>query len=447
MQQILYLPRNGCALHGSLQTLLGLKGVVPVVHGTAGCAYQNYLAAHSGAAGENSLYAEAVPGTAMQERHIIFGGASRLREQIKNVVKVVEGTLYVVLNSCPSAMVGDDVDAMCREAQEQGTLVVDSLSAGFHGDVHYGYGKVLSDLFGSLEKILGLNPVLEGEQASKADFPVVNVFGILPKRDVYYKGDIAEIARLLSGANLCANTFFNAEAALPQLARAKNAALSIVFGRWGLEAAQKLESLYGVPYLQLESVPIGIEASKEFLIAVAEKLAFSQEQHSTLEEFLEREAKRYRYYLSSLTEILYELHAGRKVAIVADESRVRSYERFLRETFGAKVQTAVITDFFATETDTEDDERKKLGGIAENLYFTQDSSEINRLLSFDESDVILASSLEASAAENRETPLLPVSYPIAGFAALTKTHVGINGALTLAEEYVQSLYKKNGNRI
>ena len=117
MQNILKTPRNGCALQGSLQTLQEIKGVIPVIHSTQGCAYQNYLANNCAGFGNSFITTEELPGTNMQERHIIFGGASRLREQIKNTLKVIDGKLYVVLNSCPSAMVGDDVDAMVRESQ------------------------------------------------------------------------------------------------------------------------------------------------------------------------------------------------------------------------------------------------------------------------------------------------------------------------------------------
>ena len=151
MQKILKNPRNGCAFQGALQTIQAIKNAVPVVHSTAGCAYQSYLAGLASAA--PFIRTDEVPGTNMQERHIIFGGASRLREQIKNTLKVIDGKLYVVLNSCPSAMVGDDVDAMVREVQEQGEKVIDGLSAGFHGDVHYGYQQILTEIFQNLPKI------------------------------------------------------------------------------------------------------------------------------------------------------------------------------------------------------------------------------------------------------------------------------------------------------
>ncbi len=37
MADIIKNPRNGCALHGALQTVQEIDGVVPVVHANAGC--------------------------------------------------------------------------------------------------------------------------------------------------------------------------------------------------------------------------------------------------------------------------------------------------------------------------------------------------------------------------------------------------------------------------
>ena len=142
-----YKPRNGCALHGAVSTIEEIRGVVPIVHSNQGCAVQNYLANKTSGAGANIVEGFSLPGTTVQERHVIFGGASRLREQIKNTVKVINGDLYVVLNSCESAMVGDDIDAMTKESFEQGEHILDSILAGFNGDNHVGYAQVLTDIF------------------------------------------------------------------------------------------------------------------------------------------------------------------------------------------------------------------------------------------------------------------------------------------------------------
>ena len=182
-------PRNGCGLHGALQTVTEIKGIVPIVHANAGCAIQNYLADKSSGQVGSAVSGEEIFSTDALERHVIFGGASRLREQIKNTIKVAEADLYIVLNSCESAMVGDDVEAMTRESREQGEQVIECLTAGFHGDSHYGYEAVVSDI---LKKIKLVKEV-EKEKNDR----LVNIFGVLPHKDIYFKGDLEEIKRIL----------------------------------------------------------------------------------------------------------------------------------------------------------------------------------------------------------------------------------------------------------
>ncbi|MDR1902354.1 MAG: hydrogenase, partial [Treponema sp.] len=97
MHEIIRNPRHGCDLHGALKTVEALNDAVPIVHANAGCVYQHYLSDGSGRLAGGGVWGPEVPGTEITEKHVVFGGASRLREQIKNTVKVIDGSLYVVL--------------------------------------------------------------------------------------------------------------------------------------------------------------------------------------------------------------------------------------------------------------------------------------------------------------------------------------------------------------
>ena len=425
MQTILKTPRNGCAFQGALQTVQEIKNVIPIVHSTTGCAFQNFLANSAAGFTTSFIPTEEIPGTDMQERHIIFGGASRLREQIKNTLKVIDGKLYVVLNSCPSAMVGDDVDAMVREVQEQGEKVVDGLQAGFHGDVHYGYQQILTEIFQNLPKV-------ENSGVQK-EANLVNIFGIVPQKDLFFKGDLEEITRVLASLGIKANTFFGKEDGSEELLNAKNASLNIVFSRWGNAPAEKLNALYNIPTLSFESLPLGLEETAEFLKKVANALSLD---FSPAEKFLEEEAKKLDYYFSSLLEIFYQNHLAKTVDIVGDEATVIKYANFLKTHFNAKIATAIITDFFPSDDNPESAKAESLKNVAEKIFIAQDATEIEKILRYTESNLILGSSLEESVAEKKGVPLLVVSYPAYHTVILNRTHAGITGALAVAEDFV-----------
>lgn len=434
MQTVIENPRNGCGLHGALQTVSEIKGCVPIVHSNAGCAIQNYLANSASGLGNGYVSGYSIPATDSQERHIIFGGASRLREQIKNTVKVVQGDLYIVLNSCESAMVGDDIDAMTREAQEQGEAVIDSLTAGFHGDSHYGYENVLVDI---LKKL----PVVKKNMGEKKE-NLVNIFGILPGKDVYFRGDIEEIKRILEGIGLQVNTFFGPTNGVEELVNAPNASLNLVFSKWGIKVAEELEKLYDIPRITFPSVPTGIREVKSFVQAVAKQLTLEEER---VQNFIQKEEEQFRYYFRGIIDSYYKEHVGKAVGIVGDESTVIRTASYLKNYLGVIIEAAIITDFFPSDDNPHSEKAEQLKGLAREVFFSQDGKEINRILKNRDIELILGSSLEDKAAEKKGIVNLKIAYPIYDTAVINKTYAGIRGALTLTEDFITKV--KEGNRI
>ena len=432
MQTIIKSPRNGCGLHGALQTVSEIRGLVPIVHANSGCSMQNYLANRSSGLGNAPFSGEAVFSTDAQERHVIFGGASRLREQIKNTLKVAEGDLYLVLNSCESAMVGDDVEAMTRESREQGESVLECLTAGFHGDSHYGYETVLTDL---VKKISIVKTIAE-EKNEK----LVNLFGILPQKDIYFKGDLAEIKRILEGIGLQVNTFFGPDNGVEELIKAPNAALSIVFSKWGRGPADLLEEQYGIPQLEFSSVPTGTEAVAIFVETVAGKLGVEE---TIVKQFLQRESAEFDYYYQGIVDAFYEELGNRAVAVVGDESTIIRIGGFLNRYLGAEIEIAVVTDYFGKPELSKEEKSKAVTELAKQVYFTQDGKEIQDILLHNDVNLIIGSSLENRVAEKKDLVNLELSYPVYGKAIINKTYAGNKGALTLIEDYLTAVKEAN----
>jgi len=439
MAEAIARPRYGCALHGAVRTLTAIRGVVPIVHSNAGCAIQDALASRAGGFGNAQIAGCAIPGSAVQERHVIFGGASRLREQIKNSLKVFNGELYVVLNSCESAMVGDDIEAMTREAQEQGEPVIHSLLAGFHGDSHYGYETVMADLFSKLPDIQEIlpKPAFSGDKRK----PLVNILGILPQQDLYFRGELLELRRILTGAGIQANTFFLSPEGVKELAAASKADLTLVFSRWGVKAARKLEELYQIPYQTYDTVPTGMEEVETFVRQVAGVLSLPEE---TIHPFLKRERESFEACFACIREAFYAEHANHRFALVGEERQVKQYAGFLSNYFQARITAAVITDV-PRNADTYEglplsavsaNSTESTGLLSKNTVYTSDAQEIARVLRSSSADIVLGSSLEADAAIQSQAVLLPSFWPVYRQAIYGKSWSGITGAITFAEDYM-----------
>lgn len=426
--------RNGCPLQGAVQTLGEIGGVVPIVHSTAGCSVQNYLANRAGGPDDGFVSGYDVPATAVQERHVIFGGASRLREQIKNTKKVLEGELYVVLNSCESAMVGDDIDAMTKEAHQQGDPVIDSILAGFHGDVHRGYANVMTDLFVKL-------PTVKKEPVEK-DTRRINLLGVLPQQDLTWQGDLLELKAILSAAGYEALTFFGSDG-LSELSKAAGAGLTITFSDWGVPAAEALEGAYGIPILKEAALPLGVEDVRALLLRVAEAVPAEEAQRDDLLAAAERTRTE---LFSRITKRAVDLRPDRRLAIVAEEGAARRFASFLSKRFGARVRTLIVTDFYATDEHPAEEKRKELSGLAEEILLTQDKREIERAIRRSGAELVLGSSLEEEIAKATGATLLPVSYPAKGRTYLSRTYAGLKGELTFTEDYLIALAEQTKRR-
>lgn len=431
MSNVIKNPRNGCALHGALQTVQEIEGVVPVVHANAGCGVINYLANKSAGNGVSRYSGFATPGTAAQERHVIFGGASRLREQIKNTIKVVNGDLYVILNSCESAMVGDDVDAMTREIVEQGEPVVDTLIAGFNGGSHYGYEHVLGDILKTIDGVK--------KNEKQTDSKLINIFGLVPGKDPYWQGNLEEIKRIFNGAGLKVNLFFGVYGGVEDLVNAKNAAVSIVFSRWGELPAKLLKEKFDVPYIVQSSLPVNVEDEKKLFEEVSEHVEIDEE---LKEYFLENEGRYQRYYLSRIRDDIFEYDLGKRTIIVGDEEQVIRYGKLFKHILGARVVGAVLTDALKKDEEHETDNTELLESIAENIYITSDEKDIEDIIKRSRAEVVIGSSLEKKIAKKNNVSLLEFSYPIYHKAILNQTTVGVRGQVELLQSYISIVKEK-----
>jgi nitrogenase molybdenum-iron protein beta chain len=370
-----------------------------------------------------------VPATGVIEKQIIFGGGSRLREQLKNTVKAVEGKLYIVLNGCEAAMVGDDIVGMTREAAEQREAAVCCEAAGFHGDAHYGYERVMYDLIAG---IASLEKIFDRPKAEKSQ-KKVNVFGILPPTDAHFRGDLMEVRRLLKGIGAGAGIFFGPGNGVEELAAAPDADLNLIFSKWGVSIGERLEETYGTPKLVFPTIPTGYEPVRGMMRAIVEKLSLDEKR---ADAFLKEEELRLRYHLRGIWDERHEEFTGNKtVAVVGDESVVIKIGDFLSRYLGVEVSVAIVTDNF-TKAPKFEGFGKKPEEVAKNVWRTQDTGEIRDILTRGGADVILGSWLENTVAKTLNASNLEVSCPVRGRIILSKTYSGIQGASQLAEDYL-----------
>jgi nitrogenase molybdenum-iron protein beta chain len=430
VHEVLKNPRQGCDLHGALQTVEAIAGAVPIVHANAGCVYQHYLSDKAGHLAEGNVYGPEIPATEVIEKQIVFGGASRLREEIKNTVKVIDGSLYAILGSCEAAMVGDDLAAMTREAIDISLPAVFYFSAGFRGGTHWGYANIMKTIIRQLPAIKEIN---------KEKIPgLVNILGILPKTDILYKGDLLELKRILETAGLESNIFFGPRNGVAELERSARAEHTLVFSHWGLAAARQLEEQYGIPYTVFESLPMGTDGVKSFFEQLASVIRIDEER---FRNFLRREDEVYQYFLKSMADTYYGEALQKNALLIGDISTVSRLGPFLQRSLGMVIHSSILTDVY---THGKEENRPPIPeGLNGAVFHTDDSAEIEQILSGSGVELVLGSALEVPLAEQLEIPHLAVSAPNGNRVVLHKTYSGIAGVYFLLEDYANAVLRNN----
>jgi nitrogenase molybdenum-iron protein beta chain len=413
-------PRLGCNFHGALDAITKIEGVVPIVHSTPGCVIQHYHAARAGRCLGSFLQGFEIPSSNIYEKQIIFGGTSRLREQMKNAVKVFAGDLYIVLPGCEAEMVGDDIVSMTAELAGQGTPVICYEGAGFKGDAYSGYEGVTEAIFTQLPGVVSIPT--ENEERS------VNILGIVPGQDPFWQGNLEELRRIFGSLGVRVNTFFGYGQGLESWKRAYKADLTIVFSKWGLRAAKKLEEQYGIPCLELNGAFLGERESGAALKKAAALLGLEEEK---IKLFLKDEKGRFVYAVRQIKEYYYNYHLQRVYAIVGDEGTILRYGKFLGGILGFSLKAAIVTDASAGEERPHSQE--ELAGLSEQVYFSRDRSEIAEIISRSQPELLLAGMPEKEIAQGLGIPLLMVSSPT-GRMILNRSNMGYAGALAVLEE-------------
>lgn len=420
MPESLEKSRYGCNLQGALQTITEIKGVVPILHTTPGCGIQNYLSGKAGSGNTGYLKGYSIPNSNVYEKQVIFGGTSRLREQIKNTVKVIEGDLYVTISGCEAEMVGDDIISMTQEIIDQGETAVYYKAAGFKGDQFTGYEGILNAILTQFP----FNTTDSGKEKG-----LVNLFGILPKQDIFWQGNLKELQRILGNIGIKANTLFGFAQDIGSWKEIPRAELNIAVSKWGLEAVKKAEERFGTPYLYYPEIGLSEAAVGDFLRSVANQLELDTEK---TEHYLAEEKAHFTHALEQIVEAYYDYDFQKTAAIVGDESTVNRYAAFLTQYLGFEVEAAIITD--ASGEDKRETGDIPAGKYANQVYFTKDSSEVDEIIENSNAEIIFGSGLENRIAKKRGIPNYIVSYPAYNKVIIDRTDIGYAGAVSLLEE-------------
>lgn len=434
--------KSTCALGGAIVTISSIPRAIPIVHASGGCATMLSTTYNSGSGYKGSGYCSGhmTPTSNVVEKDIVFGGEERLEEQIHHTLKIIDGDLYFVVTGCQVEIIGDDAVGVARRFKDSSLPVLAANTPGFLGNGFKGYDVVLSTL--AAEFI---------EPKAEKDNRTINILGIMPGQDVFCRGNIKEIQRLLEKLGVKANTFFGDDESIEKIKNYGDAALTVVFSdKYGIEPAKVFEEKHNIPYITAD-LPIGETRTDAFLRKIGEQLGIE----TAVVEALITDEKRYYYsYIERFLDIYGDIDLQRYAIVSADINYAFPLTSFLADDLGwvphlvvinenlddlARKRTELKFDQLTSEAKPKVIFEQHAGQLLKHIRESWPRNSNDKYFDALGPAFLVGSSLEGSTAQKIGAAFLPVSFPVTNRAVLNKGYTGYRGGLTLAEDLISAL--------
>lgn len=320
-----------CQQINSMAALMSLEDSVFIAHSPQGCVGCTALAVDQYRVGQAHRGVKHIKNpriivSNLDQNNVIFGGESKLRKAVEDAVERYHPRLIFVFASCASGIIGDDIDAIAKDIQQDtDALVIPIHCEGFKSKI---CASGFDAAFISINKY-----ILKQERLEKRE-GLINLFAPV---SISY-ADQVEMERMLSllGLNVNYIPFYSSLEKIKEIPAAQaSTSICKVFAD---EFMKTLYEDYDIPYSHTV-MPIGVHNTDIWFRGIAGVVGKEKE----AEEIIQREHER----ILPLVESIKKRLIGKRVFICGGTGR----------SFAA---AALIDDFgmklVGLETPTYDDD-------------------------------------------------------------------------------------------
>lgn len=399
--------QGGCAFDGASIALVPITDVAHLVHGPIACSGNSWGSRGSLSSGP-MIYKMGFT-TDLSENDIIFGGEKKLYKAIHDVKERYSPAAIFVYLTCVTALIGDDLDAVCQAASEKFDIpVVPVSSPGFVGSKNLGNrigGEAL------LEHVVGTR---EPEYTTPYDINLIGEYNIA--------GEMWGMLPLLEKLGIRVLAKITGDARYNEVACAHRAKLNVMICSKALiNMAHKMEERYGIPYIE-ESI-YGIEDMNRLLRDIAAKLGDSDLQ-ARVETLIEEETKKLDNALAPYRQRL----KGKRVVLYT--GGVKSWS-----IISAANDLGIDVVATSTKKSTEEDKAriKNLLGKDGIMMKKGNAQELLRVIAKTKADMLIAGGRNQYTALKARIPFLDINqerhHPYAGYLGMIEMAKELDEAL------------------
>lgn len=247
---------GGCAFDGAKIALQPIADVAHLVHGPIACEGNSWDNRHSASSGP-LIYRTGFT-TDINELDVVYGGEKRLFKAIREVVEKYAPPAVFVYQTCVTALIGDDIEAVCKRASEKfATPVIPVNSPGFAGPKNLG-NKLGAEAL--LDYVIG---TVEPDETTPYDINIIGEYNL--------SGELWQVRPLLDALGIRILSCISGDGRYKEVAASHRArATMMVCSKSMINIARKMEERYGIPYF--EGSFYGISDTSEALRQIAQLL-------------------------------------------------------------------------------------------------------------------------------------------------------------------------------
>lgn len=227
---------GGCAFDGAKIALQPIVDVAHLVHGPIACEGNSWDNRHSASSGPQTYRSGFT--TDINEFDVVYGGEKRLFRAIREIVEKVNPSAVFVYQTCVTAMIGDDVEAVCKRASEKfGTPVIPVDAPGFAGPKNLG-NKLGAQAM--LDHVIG---TVEPDHTTPYDINIIGEYNL--------SGELWQVKPLLDALGVRILSCISGDGRYREIASAHRArANMMVCSKSMINVATRMQQRWGIPYFE-----------------------------------------------------------------------------------------------------------------------------------------------------------------------------------------------------
>lgn len=275
-------PLHGCAFNGAMTMSSNLKDAVILAHSPKSCTYLSIQTISS--AGRRTLFERGnilpsslipnVLSTDMSETDMVFGGSENLLSKVKSILNSKSPPpAIVIVSSCPSGIIGDDIDDALSLSTERTKIVTVKAEGNLTGDY----------LQGMLMAYTSLAKQIIDRNVEKRKRTVNIVFEKVVARNT--EMNFQRLKAFLARMNISVNCRFLCNTSYASLRDFCSAELNLLAYRdyTGKILEDFFIKEYGASFFE-KQFPIGFKETSDWLLALGKHFDASDEANSIISE-------------------------------------------------------------------------------------------------------------------------------------------------------------------